>query len=105
MVVHAGDYAAIIQWNAFREQVKSATSNKGWDALYSMHRRHLHVAYALLKGRTMSQIEQKSHDKLNVYLVKKYIKQYTGSDAVADSFDLETGIVNRDLMHMEEVAV
>lgn len=71
-----------------------------WDTKHV--RRCMHVAYALLKGRDMDQIEQKSREPLNTYMVKEFIKLYTGFDEIADSFD---GFkVNRELMY-EEVEV
>lgn len=67
-------------------------------------RRHMHVAYALLKGRSLDQIEQKSREELSIELVKQYIVRYTGSQELADSFDAVTGKINRDLMYSVEVA-
>lgn len=72
-----------------------------WDRKWN--RRHLHVAYALLKGRSLDQIEQKSREELSIELVKRYIVQYTGSQELADSFDATTGKINRDLMYVAEV--
>jgi hypothetical protein len=48
----------------------------------------MHVAYSLLKGRTLDQIEHHSESELNADLIKLYIKKYTGSDELANSFNL-----------------
>jgi hypothetical protein len=72
-----------------------------WDKTYV--RRHMHVAYALLKGRSIDQIEQRSNEDLNMNLVKSFIESYTGSKELADSFDAATGKINRDLMYSVEV--
>jgi len=52
------------------------------------HVRHMHVAYSLLKGRTIDQIEQHSESELNADIIKVYIKKYTGSDELVNSFNL-----------------
>lgn len=56
-----------------------------WDTKY--YRRHMHVAYALLKGNTLEVIEGNTRKELNHKLVKKYIVEYTGSIELADSID------------------
>lgn len=56
-----------------------------WDTKY--YRRHMHVAYALLKGNTLEIIEGNTRKKLNHELIKKYIVKYTGSIELADSID------------------
>ena len=68
-------------------------------------RRCMHVAYSLLRGRTLEQVERTSHDKLNVYLVREYIIRYTGSEELANSFSLESGKLDYTVLLVEsEVA-
>jgi len=40
--------------------------------------RHMHIAYCLLRGRTMEQIESKNREnnKPNTYLINEYMEKY-----------------------------
>lgn len=89
--------------NQLKVRVNEATNGKAEVVFDDRARRHFHVAYALLKGRSLDQIEQKSRKKLYVSWIKNYIKKYTGSDALADSFSEETGRLNRDVLMVSEV--
>lgn len=72
--------------NGWKESKKIPHIIDRWYPKY--YTRHLHVAYALLKGNTLEEIEGNTRKELNHELVKKYIVQYTGSEELANSIDL-----------------
>jgi len=53
------------------------------------HARHMHVAYSLLRGRTMSEIEPKIADDNNpsMRLVDKYVEKYMGIENFVENLE------------------
>jgi hypothetical protein len=83
------DYTDIENYlNSWKESKKIPSIVNAWTYNRKYFSRHMHVAYSLLKGNTLEQIEGNSRTELNHSLVKKYIVEYTGSDELADSIDL-----------------
>ena len=74
-----------VELRAIKAEVKKLQREHAWDDLWrAQYRltsqkwvyRHKHIAYCLLRGRTMEQIERKCHTPPCESTIKNYVEEY-----------------------------
>jgi hypothetical protein len=87
------ELAKLVRYN--RNEYRNAQRCGSWEDQnkFSIYRsfswdyRHMHIAYCLLRGRTMQQIENKNREnnEPNQSLIRKYMEQYREETICANS--------------------